>query len=120
MQPNPSAPTRIGGSSQTEFTVTGMTCNNCARHVTEAAQSVAGVASPMVSIEGKQATVRWSSGHEANVSAVVQAMNQAGYEAKSIIALISVGHWMEARGSARASSSLHAPMNLAPAIARRR
>lgn len=236
MQPNPPALTSNGRARQTKLSVAGMTCNNCARHVTEAAQSVAGVASAMVSLEGKQATVRWSSGHEANVSAVVQAINQAGYEAEpiddqklsesgksetkegiwsgnvtlgvvptallmagewilglsdtvwyrwvsfalaavvqfgpgrhfyrgawnqlkvgssnmdtlvalgsttafvysawallsgapghlyfmeaaAIITLISVGHWMEARVSARASSSLQALMNLAPAVARRR
>jgi Cu+-exporting ATPase len=41
-------------------------------------------------------------------------------EAAAIITLISVGHWMEARVSAQASSSLRALMNLAPARARRR
>src|SRR4029079_8488690 len=41
-------------------------------------------------------------------------------EAASIITLISVGHWLEARMSSKASSSLKALMNLAPAKARRR
>src|SRR5262245_22919831 len=41
-------------------------------------------------------------------------------EAAAIITLISVGHWMEARASSRASSALRALMNLAPALARRR
>ena len=41
-------------------------------------------------------------------------------EAAAIITLISVGHWMEARVSAQASSSLKALMTLAPARARRR
>ena len=40
-------------------------------------------------------------------------------EAAAIIALISVGHWMESRVSARASSALRALLNLAPALARR-
>ncbi|HEU0010080.1 MAG TPA: cation-translocating P-type ATPase [Verrucomicrobiae bacterium] len=40
-------------------------------------------------------------------------------EAAAIITLISVGHWIEARVSARASSSLRALMNLAPALALR-
>src|SRR4029077_8939379 len=40
-------------------------------------------------------------------------------EAAAIITLISVGHWMEARVSAQASSSLRALMHLAPARARR-
>ena len=38
-------------------------------------------------------------------------------EAASIITIISVGHWMEARISARASSSLKALLNLAPSLA---
>ena len=41
-------------------------------------------------------------------------------EAAAIITLISVGHWLEARVSARASSSLRALMDLAPALAIRR
>jgi Cu+-exporting ATPase len=41
-------------------------------------------------------------------------------EAAAIITLISLGHWMEARVSARASSSLRTLMRLAPARARRR
>jgi Cu+-exporting ATPase len=48
---------------------------------------------------------------------------QAGHlyfmEAAAIIALISVGHWMESRVSVRASSALRGLLNLAPALARR-
>ena len=40
-------------------------------------------------------------------------------EAAAIITLISVGHWMEARMSARAANSLRALLTLAPATARR-
>ncbi len=40
-------------------------------------------------------------------------------EAAAIIALISVGHWMESRVSVRASSALRGLLNLAPALARR-
>ena len=40
-------------------------------------------------------------------------------EAASIITLISVGHWMEARVSMRASSALRELLNLAPQTARR-
>ena len=41
-------------------------------------------------------------------------------EAAAIITIISVGHWMEARVSAHASSSLKALLNLAPSLARLR
>jgi len=40
-------------------------------------------------------------------------------EAAAIITLISVGHWIEARVSARASSTLKSLLNLAPQTARR-
>jgi Cu+-exporting ATPase len=41
-------------------------------------------------------------------------------EAAAIITLISVGHWLESRASARASSALRQLLNLAPAQALRR
>jgi Cu+-exporting ATPase len=228
-------PTSHGARSQ--LTVEGMSCGNCVRHVTEALQAVPGVASTVVSLEGKRASVRWAPGAPENVAGLVQAVERVGYhaapaedrgvsdgrdteyahaglwglnvltgivptallmagewvfrlgelvwyrwvsflpaavvqfgpglhfyrgawnqlkvrssnmdtlvalgsstafaysawvlltgraghlyfmEAAAIITLVSVGHWMEARASARASSSLRALMNLAPALARRR
>ena len=41
-------------------------------------------------------------------------------EAAAIITLITVGHWLEARMSARASGALKSLLNLAPQTARRR
>src|ERR1017187_1011989 len=70
----------------TELLVTGMNCNNCARHVTEAIQSVAGVRSATVTLEAGRAAVRWDSGAEQNISAVVRAVQKAGYDAKEISA----------------------------------
>ncbi len=64
----------------TEFEIDGMTCSNCRRHVTDAIQSVPGVRSADVSLENKNAVVRWSGSK--NISAVVQAVKKAGYEAK--------------------------------------
>ena len=61
-----------------------MTCGNCARHVTEAIQSVSGVRSATVSLENKSATVRWNPGAPANIPAVIEAVKNAGYEAKEI------------------------------------
>ncbi|HOC56337.1 MAG TPA: cation-translocating P-type ATPase [Verrucomicrobiota bacterium] len=214
----------------TEFTITGMTCANCARHVTEAIQSVPGVHSAAVRLEAKRAAVRWAGGVEPDVAAVIRAVEGAGFgariaeapaaehapggwqlnlwvgvlgtvpimlgewglglgmtrwfqwlsfglasvvqfvagarfyrgawgqlkvgrsnmdtlvalgsttafaysawalfsragghvyfmEAAAIITLISVGHWLESRASARASSALRQLLNLAPALARRR
>ena len=68
----------------TELSVTGMTCQNCVRHVTEALQSVAGVASASVRLEAGRATVRWSPNATANPAAVVRAVAQAGYAARPV------------------------------------
>lgn len=72
MQPN-SAP-------RTELAVRGMTCSNCARHVTDALQAVPGVASASVSLEAGKATVRWAS-DATDSPALTRAVAQAGYEA---------------------------------------
>src|SRR5262245_20709582 len=68
----------------TALAVSGMSCGNCARHVTEAIQKVNGVRSATVSLDSHQASVRWDSGHEPNVSAVIQAIEAAGYDAEVI------------------------------------
>jgi P-type Cu+ transporter len=71
-------------SRATGLLVKGMTCGNCARHVTEAIQGVAGVRSATVSLESKNAKVRWNPGATANIPAVIEAVKNAGYEAKEI------------------------------------
>jgi P-type Cu+ transporter len=71
-------------SAATEFQISGMTCSNCARHVTEAIQSVPGVRSATVSLENKNATVRWNPGALENVPAIIEAVKQSGYEAGEI------------------------------------
>ena len=57
-----------------------MTCGNCARHVTEAIQSVPEVRSAAVSLPKNNAVVRWHA--SANIPAVLKAVHNAGYEAK--------------------------------------
>ena len=79
-------PKEIQDQSATELQVGGMTCNNCARHVTEAIQGVPGVKSASVNLQGAAASVRWNSPAEKNVPAVIAAIVQAGYEAKEISA----------------------------------
>src|ERR1035437_6278243 len=65
----------------TELAITGMTCGNCARHVTEAIQSVPGVRSATVRLEANQATVRWGPGRKKTAPAVIRAVEEAGYGA---------------------------------------
>ena len=67
--------------SSVELAINGMTCGNCARHVTEAIQGVAGVHSASVNLEAQQAVVRWSPGAEASIAALVDAIEAAGYGA---------------------------------------
>ncbi len=69
-------------STVTDLDVTGMTCGNCARHVTQAIQGVAGVQSAVVSLEGHTARVRWRPDAEHNPEAVIKAIEEEGYGAK--------------------------------------
>jgi P-type Cu+ transporter len=73
-------------SAAAELRVRGMTCANCARHVSEAIQSVPGVRSAAVSLETKTAVVRWNPGATQNISALVEAVKLAGYGADEISA----------------------------------
>jgi Cu+-exporting ATPase len=68
--------------SITELSVDGMTCGNCARHVTEALQTVPGVRNAVVNLEGKSASVKWARGAHQNDEALVHAVEKAGFEAK--------------------------------------
>ncbi len=67
----------------TELAVSGMTCGNCARHVTEAIQSVRGVESAQVRLETGRAKVRWTT-LETNLPAVFAALARAGYEGRAV------------------------------------
>src|SRR5690349_4082364 len=68
----------------TDLAVSGMTCGNCARHVTEAIQKVSGVRNVLVSLDSRKASVRWDPDHAQNVPALIQAIEAAGYAAKVI------------------------------------
>ena len=68
----------------TELLVSGMTCGNCARHVTEAIQSVPGVRSATVSLDSHIAAVRWTPEAPQDTAAVIEAIEKEGYGAKVI------------------------------------
>ena len=91
MQTNQAVPAQNAGSPRTELVVNGMTCSGCARHVTEAIQEVRGVASALVSLEQKQASVRWAAEAQADPRAVIEAIGKAGYEAE-VIDTVSAHH----------------------------
>jgi Cu+-exporting ATPase len=67
----------------TELLVSGMTCGNCARHVTDAIQGVSGVCSASVSLDARTASIRWEASERENVTAVVEAVKRAGFAAEA-------------------------------------
>ena len=71
--------TSIENSPTTELAVSGMTCNNCARHVSEALRDLSGVSNVNVSLEAGTATVQWRA--EPAVSDAIGALKEAGYGA---------------------------------------
>ena len=83
-----------------------MTCSGCARNVTEAIQSVAGVDSAMVSVEQRKATVRWIAGEPVKVEAVVRAVREAGYEAEAVEARPGAHHHAAGAGEGIWESSV--------------
>jgi P-type Cu+ transporter len=72
----------IQGGPASDLLIAGMTCANCARHVTDALQSVAGVASADVSLQDGRARVRWRAEAPPNLPALSEAVRAAGYTAK--------------------------------------
>ena len=61
-----------------KLVVTGMTCHNCVRHVTEALQEVPGVESVKVSLEQKSATMQVAEGFTEQAASA--AVEEAGYK----------------------------------------
>ena len=59
------------------FTITGMTCDNCVHHVTEAIKGVPGVTATEVSLATNSAKVEG----EFDAAKVVAAVEEEGYEA---------------------------------------
>ena len=88
---------RTSSASLVEFAITGMTCPNCARHVTEAIQKVPGVGSATVRLEASKASVRWSAGTAQNIPGVIHAVEEAGYGAS--VAESAVGRHSQSKVS---------------------
>src|SRR2546429_3577907 len=68
----------------TLLAITGMSCGNCARHVTEALQSTPGVRSASVSLDSQQARITWKPDTHRNVNELIHSVEKAGYGAKVI------------------------------------
>lgn len=72
------------GQNITVLEVSGMNCQNCVRHVKEAAMSVNGVAFVDVDLSSRRAIVKWESQTVRNPQSVMNAIKRAGYGAKEI------------------------------------
>ena len=77
----------MSSPATTELRVTGMTCNNCARKVTEAAQQIPSVHSVSVSVAAEHASVRWNSAEAKDIPALLMAISKAGFAAKDMPAV---------------------------------
>ena len=86
--PNEQATKPNAGRRETALAISGMTCNNCARHVTEALQGVDGVKSANVNLEAGQASVRWSNETEPDLTAMIKAVEAEGFGAKPLEAAV--------------------------------
>jgi Cu+-exporting ATPase len=63
-----------------DLAIDGMTCSNCARHVTEALQEVPGVSSASVDLAENRAKVKWKPGAEPDSGALFASLEEAGYK----------------------------------------
>ncbi len=68
----------------TDFSVRGMTCQNCARHVREALQAVPGVVQASVQLDAGRVTVHWRADAPRDVGAILQAVTAAGFTASAM------------------------------------
>ena len=66
--------------STTEYTVTGMTCGSCERHVREEVEQIAGVTGVEVDRASGRLVVA-TEGGPADDAAVIAAVDEAGYAA---------------------------------------
>ena len=65
----------------TNLRITGMTCNNCVRHVDKALRTVPGVTSVEVNLPEGRAKVEHAD--STGLAALIAAVESAGYEAAS-------------------------------------
>lgn len=67
---------------ETILSITGMSCNSCARHVSQALGAVAGVEQAEVKLGEEKAWVRHSPA--VTVDALIAAVTETGYEARAV------------------------------------
>lgn len=83
---------------KTELSIQGMTCQNCARHVTEALQGAPGVASAAVDLAQNRASVTWKNDAEPAVGRLIASVREAGYDGAVLSAETSASSWSPLQG----------------------
>lgn len=83
----------------TEFVISGMTCQNCARRAAQALQSVQGVAFAAVDLARSRATVNWLPAATPNPGAAEAAVRRVGFSAKLLPSQATVADTPETSGS---------------------
>ena len=78
---NPENPENLMSTVTKSFTVTGMTCGNCEKHVRHAAEHLPGVTSVVVDRTGNRATVSFDP-EATTPAAITAAIADAGYDAR--------------------------------------
>ena len=91
MKQNAAEISRASPKIRTNFLVSGMTCQGCARSVTRALESVDGVRSAEVILENGYATVEWNDGELQDDGKLIDAVNRAGYRAALATPVASEG-----------------------------
>ena len=100
MNANPKTPHPPGPASHPPlaFAIDGMTCENCARQITEAIQRLPGVLQATVTLQTSHALVRWQPDATPDPAAVAEAVARAGFRAQPVpphptTPANSVGSW---------------------------
>jgi copper chaperone CopZ len=95
----------MAANATLEFSVRGMTCQNCARHAAEAIRSVPGVTEASIDLAAGRARVRWGDPAIADAAAVIAALQRVGFPA----ALLAPAPAAPETGAASAGSGRGAP-----------
>jgi Cu+-exporting ATPase len=83
---------------KTELSIQGMTCSNCARHVTEALQATPGVASAAVNLAENRATVTWKPDTAPAIDSLLSSVREAGYDGVPLAADKTASAWSPLQG----------------------
>jgi len=76
------SPRLASPADATDFSVTGLNCQNCVRKATAALETLPGVASVVVTLAPPRANVRWQPEAKPSAETIVRALAAAGFEAR--------------------------------------